>query len=75
MPSGGRLRLCQGEASWNLGSHRDLRFRTSVSGEVTTTLARSWKKGGYLRLECSILMHFGFMIQGGMAGKSGEGLL
>lgn len=75
MPSGGSLRLCRGRQAGTWVPARDLHFRTSVSGEVTTTLARSWKKGVYLRLECSILMHFGFMTQGGMAGKSGEGLL
>lgn len=38
-------------------------------------LARPWKEGGYLRLKCSKFMHFGFMAQEGISGKSAERVL
>lgn len=67
--------MCQEQESWTLGSHEgSLPFRISVSGEVTTTLVTSRTEGKFLSPKCSILMHFGFRAQGGMAGKSAEGV-
>ena len=33
------------------------------------------REGGYLKLTCFNLVHFGYVAQGGMAGKSAKGVL
>lgn len=74
MPSGGRLRLHQEQVSGTLGSHKGS-FRFPASGEITAVLPRPWTEGGYLRLKCANLLHFGFVAQGGTVRKSAQGVL
>lgn len=64
-----------GTGELGLDSHLALPFRTPLSGGVTTALDRPQTEGWYLSLKYSILMDFGFMFQGGMAGQSVDGLM
>lgn len=64
------------DRSWeHLGSHKRSAFQDPSQWGSCTALAGSWIEGGYLRLECSMLTHFGFMVHGITTGKSSEGVL